>query len=94
MTLDTWVRPSWSMVVPDLSISRMILSDTLPTGTSPDITGSWEYPADLMSSVAWCTKALLCMDTTFLEQTSAAVRLRVSLRFRSSRVSKSFTTVS
>jgi hypothetical protein len=42
ITLDTGVCDNSSMVTPVRSFSRMILSDMLPTGTSPDITGSWE----------------------------------------------------
>jgi len=52
MTLNTGVCESSSIVTPVRSFSRMILSDMLPTGTSPDITGSCEYPAVLMSSEA------------------------------------------
>ena len=94
MTFDTGVCDSSSMVAPERSFSRMILSDMLPTDTSPDMTGSWEYPAVLMSSEAWCTSESLWMATTPLEQTSAAVRLLLSLCFMSSSVSKSLTTVS
>jgi len=94
ITFDTGVCDSSSMVTPERSFSRMILSDMLPTDTSPDITGSWEYPAVLMSSEAWWTRESLWIATTPFEQTSAAVRLLLSLCFMSSSVSNSLTTVS
>lgn len=49
---DTWVMDSCSIVVPFLSMSMIILSERLPTDTSPDMTGNWEKPVVLMSSEA------------------------------------------
>ena len=77
-----------------LMSSNIPLSDILPTGVSPENTGSCEKPSSLMRLEAACMVSVLCTETIFLEQTSAAVRpLPISCCIASS-VSNSVTTVS
>lgn len=72
----------------------MHLSEMLPTGTPPSITGSWEYPVLLMSSEASWTCLSLDIETTSADATSAAFMSLGLPAFMASSVSNSLTMVS